>query len=171
MSDFSPCDYRAAQMINMLAYEHAHRWLFNCGDEKIAACSISRATRLSLVNCLYKWNTQKYTGNCHHLFSSWNQHCPRPKNVLLLWHSKRCMIVKYWFWKLKYSLLCITLLKEYSDKGLRERMGGKVCKALVCFWMELTGWSRKQKGKQFLISLIQILWFTLICCKTQSCLI
>lgn len=34
--------------------------------------------------------------------------------------------------------------------------------------MELTGWSRKQKGKQFLISLIQMLWFILICCKIQS---
>lgn len=34
------------------------------------------------------------------------------KNLLPLWRSKRCMIVKYWFPKLNDILLCMTLLKE-----------------------------------------------------------
>jgi hypothetical protein len=29
----------------------------NCGDVQVAACSILRATRLSLDDCIYKWNT------------------------------------------------------------------------------------------------------------------
>jgi hypothetical protein len=41
------------------------------------------------------------------------------------------------------------LLKENSDKGLKEGLWGKVCKALVHFWVDLTGWSRKWKDKQF----------------------
>lgn len=41
---------------------YAHGRLFHRGDEKVAACSISRATRLSLDDCVYKWNTKKHTG-------------------------------------------------------------------------------------------------------------
>ena len=39
----------------------AHDRLYNRGDEKFAACSISTATRLSLDDCLYRRNT-KHTG-------------------------------------------------------------------------------------------------------------
>ena len=38
------------------------RATINRGDKKVAACSISRATRLSLDDCLYKRNTKKRTG-------------------------------------------------------------------------------------------------------------
>jgi hypothetical protein len=34
--------------------------LFNRGDQNGAACSITRVTRLSLDDCLYKWKTKKY---------------------------------------------------------------------------------------------------------------
>jgi hypothetical protein len=34
--------------------KHAHRRLFNRGDEKVAACSVSSATRLSLDDCFYR---------------------------------------------------------------------------------------------------------------------
>jgi hypothetical protein len=39
-----------------------HGRLFNRGHKKVAACSISRMTRLSLEDCLYKWNTKKRVG-------------------------------------------------------------------------------------------------------------
>ena len=39
-----------------------HERLFNRGDEKVAACSIARATRLSLDDSLYKQNTKKCMG-------------------------------------------------------------------------------------------------------------
>ena len=39
-----------------------HGRLFNRGDEKFAARSISRATRLSLDDSLYKQNTKKCMG-------------------------------------------------------------------------------------------------------------
>jgi hypothetical protein len=39
-----------------------HGRLFNRGDEKVTACSISGATRLSLDDSLYKQNTKKCMG-------------------------------------------------------------------------------------------------------------
>ena len=41
--------------------------------------------------------------------------------------------MKYCFRKVKDALLCTTSLKEYSDKGLKEILWGKVCEAVVCF--------------------------------------
>ena len=40
----------------------AHWRVFERGYEKVAVCPISRATRLSLGDCLYKSNTKKYMG-------------------------------------------------------------------------------------------------------------
>ena len=62
-SGFSRCDYRAAQMKLTVIFGSART-----GDylmvaiKKIATCSISRATWLSLDYSLYKWNTQEQMG-------------------------------------------------------------------------------------------------------------
>ena len=63
-------------------------------------------------------------------------------------------------------------LKEYSDKGLKERLWGEVCEAVVSEWSQMDGPEKREKGKQccFSIYLIQMHRFTLICCKIQRCL-
>jgi len=63
-------------------------------------------------------------------------------------------------------------LKEYSDKGLKERLWGEVCEAVVSEWSQLDCPEKCEKGKQccFLVSLTQIHRFVLICCKTRRCL-
>jgi hypothetical protein len=111
-------------------------------------------------------------GDYRLLFSLWNKHRPRPKNMVLLWSSKKCIIVKYWFRKLKDALLCTTSLKEYSNKGLKDILWGKVCEAVVCFWVELTGRPRETERQTvlFLICLMPVLRFMSICCKIQRCL-
>jgi len=84
------------------------------------------------------------TGDCRLLFSLWNQRRPLPKNLLLLWLSKRCMIVKYWLRKLKTS--CSVRLfaeKIAADKGLKETLWVEVCEAVVCFWVQPTGRPRE----------------------------
>jgi hypothetical protein len=59
---------------------------------------------------------------------SLQQRDPNTKNLFPLWRSKRCMIVKYWFRKLKRRpALYNCSLKEYSDKGLNGRLWGEVC--------------------------------------------
>ena len=40
----------------------AHGRLFYLGDERVAACSIARAKRMSLDACWHNWNTKKYCG-------------------------------------------------------------------------------------------------------------
>jgi hypothetical protein len=49
---------------NLRLHMEVRTRLFNCGDERVAACSILRATRLSLDDCVYKWNTKQYMGEC-----------------------------------------------------------------------------------------------------------
>jgi hypothetical protein len=63
------------------------------------------------------------------------------------------------------------LLKEYSDKVLKDRLWGEVCEAVVSEWSQLDGPEKCEKGKQcfFSIYLIQMHRFTLICCKIQRC--
>ena len=63
-------------------------------------------------------------------------------------------------------------LKEYSDKGLKDRLWGEVCEAVVSEWSQLDSPEKREKGKQcfFPIYLIQMHRFTLICCKIQRCL-
>jgi len=64
------------------------------------------------------------------------------------------------------------LLKQYSDKGLKDRLWGEVCEAVVSEWSQLDGLEKREKCKQcgFSIYLIQMHRFTLICCKVQRCL-
>jgi hypothetical protein len=63
-------------------------------------------------------------------------------------------------------------IKEYSDKGFKDRLWGEVCEAVVTEWSQLDGPEKRGKGKQccFSVYLIQIYRFTLICCKIQRCL-
>ena len=108
-----------------------------------------------------------------HLFSLWNQRCPRPKNLLLLWRSKRCMFVKYWFRKLKDILLCMTVC--WKNTAIRVWKRETVGKSVQGTGLFLSGanWMVQKMERQavlFLISLIQMLQFTLICCKIQRCL-
>ena len=96
------------------------------------------------------------TCNCHLLFSSWNQHCPRSQNLLLVWRSMRCMFVKYWLRILKDVLLCMTVCwKNNTAIQVWKILWGKVCKALVCLsgdnWMVQ---KMKRQAVLFLISLI-----------------
>ena len=148
MSDFSRCDYRAAHIKHRVVYgsaltghclimaiKNSQHGLFK-GDGIVA-------WRLFIQMKHTKTNGCARMGDYRLLFSLWNQHRPRPKNWLLLWSSKRCIIVKYWFRKLKDVLLCTTSLKEYSDKGLKEILRGKMYEAVVCFWVELTGRPRE----------------------------
>jgi hypothetical protein len=52
--DFGRNDHRAAQMKRTVIYESAHTSEYlNVATNKVAAFSISRATRLSLEDCLY----------------------------------------------------------------------------------------------------------------------
>jgi len=63
-------------------------------------------------------------------------------------------------------------LKEFSDKGLKKRLWGEVCEAVVSEWSQLDNPEKHEKSKQccFLISLTQMHRFILICCKIQRCL-
>jgi len=58
-------------------------------------------------------------------------------------------------------------LKEFSDKGLKERLWGEVCEVVISEWSQLDSPEKHEKGKQFcfLISLTQMHRFILICCK------
>jgi hypothetical protein len=53
------CDYRPHETYSCIR-NCAQGRLFNRGDGKVAACSISMATWLSLDDCLYKCNIKKY---------------------------------------------------------------------------------------------------------------
>jgi len=39
-------------------------------------------------------------------------------------------------------------LKEYSDKGLKDRLWGEVCEAVVSEWSQLDSPEKREKGKQ-----------------------
>jgi hypothetical protein len=39
-------------------------------------------------------------------------------------------------------------LKEYNDKGLKERLWGEVCEAVVSEWSQLDGPEKREKAKQ-----------------------
>jgi hypothetical protein len=118
------------------------------------------------------------TADCRHLISVWKQHRSRPfpcgmvtntKNLLPLWRSKRSMIAKYWFRKLKNVLLSTTVLWKNSVIRFSKTLWGEVCEAVVSEWSQLDGPEKPEKGKQccFSIYLIQLHRFTLICCKIQ----
>ena len=112
------------------------------------------------------------TGDYRLLFSLWNQRRALPKNLLLLLLSKRCMIVKCWLRKLKDVLVCTTVCwKNTVDKGLIERLGKSVRGSRL--FLSAANWTAQRNRKAsrvVLISLIQILKYTLICCKLQRCL-
>jgi hypothetical protein len=56
--------------------------------------------------------------------------------------------------------------KEYSDKSFKDRLWGEVCQAVVSDWSQLDGQEKRENVKQcFLIYLVQLHRFTLICCK------
>jgi hypothetical protein len=52
----------AAQMKSTVVYGSARRATINGREEKVAAFSISRVTRLSLDDYFYERNTKKYNG-------------------------------------------------------------------------------------------------------------
>jgi len=57
-------------------------------------------------------------------------------------------------------------LKEYSDKGFKERVWGEVREEVVSEWSQIDGPEKREKAKQcFLIYLIKMHRFTLIFCK------
>ena len=66
------------------------------------------------------------TGDFRLLFSLWNQRRPRPKNLLLSWCSKRCMIVQYWFRKL-VGVLCTAVCWKNTAIRVWKRDCGEKC--------------------------------------------
>jgi hypothetical protein len=124
--------------------------------KKITTCSISRATRLSLDYCLYKWNTPKQMGvlsratvasislweistfQGYILAISWTSH----KKLFLFSCSKWYMIVKYWFRELKDVLFCRAVRWKNSVLSVWERdCGKKFARAK----MEILGIKKKAK--------------------------
>jgi len=110
---FNPCDYRAAQMKHAVVWGRcAHGRLFNPGDgNKVAACSISRATRLSLDDCLYTRNTKKYTGDNRSILTL----CNRPL-LLTAWSCANMLaiyITSFIYWL--YFYLTVFLLTTRQD--------------------------------------------------------
>ena len=129
MSDFSCCNYCAAQTKHMVL--HGSVRMGDCLIMAMKKCSVFHfkgdmiiVWRLLVQMKCTEINGCVYMGDCCLLFSLWNQRHIRLNSLLLLWHSKRCMIVKYWFWKLKTSCFVWLSLKEYNNMNLKERPWG-----------------------------------------------
>jgi len=60
--------------------------------------------------------------------------------------------------------LCNKKLKEYSDRNVRDKLWGEVCKSLVAKWSKLPAEQKSKKGMLiFLFILLGIMLMMLIC--------
>jgi len=158
-SDFSCCDYRAGQMKHMVLYgsartgdylimaikklqcvpfpgQHDCRWTAACTNETHRNKWVCMHSRL-----LPPFLCETSTVQVHFLVGGWYEH----KEFLLLWRSERCMIAKYWFWKLKNVLLSITVLWKNTVIRVSKTDWGEVCEAVV--WVEPTGQPRETRKR------------------------
>ena len=149
-SDFSRCNYHAAQMKHMVLYGCART-----GDYLIVAIRKSRRVQFP------GWHDCRWTAACTNEThrNKWEHAlgqllppslCVKPalsKAISLqkgdtnpLWCSKRYTNVKYWFWKLKNVLLSMTvLLKDTVIKVSKPDCGEKCARQLFLSganWME-----------------------------------
>ena len=130
-TDFSRCNYRTAQMKHTGVYGSASTSDCLIVEMKKSQhvpfqerhyCRLTTAcTNETQINGCAR------TVDCRLLFSFWNQRRPRPKNLLLLRRSRRCMIVKYWFRKLKDVLLCTTVRWKNTAIRVWKKGCGEKC--------------------------------------------
>ena len=177
MRDFSRCNYRAAQLKHTVTYGSARTGdclnvaikksqLFHFkGDTIVAIRLLVQIKHTEINGCAC-------TGDFRLIFSLWKQRRPRPKNLLLLWRSKRCIIVQYWFRKL-VVVLCTGVCWKNTARRVWKRDCGEKC-ARQSFVNEFSqlDFSEKRKGS----SVVDFNIFnttaqvTLICWKIQRCL-
>ena len=61
--------------------------------------------------------------------------------------------MEYSYRKFKNPALYDCSVKEYSDKVLKDRLWGEVCKAVVSEWSQPDGPEKREKGKQCCFSI------------------